>query len=48
MPKIHDKNIIRLENDEIPKFLDTVAAGQILMKIFIENGWYEKYKFEKK
>ena len=28
------------------KFLDTVVAGQILMKIFIENGWYEKYKFD--
>lgn len=28
------------------KFLDTVPAGQILMDIFIENGWYEKYKFD--
>lgn len=28
------------------KFLDTVAAGQILMKIFIENGWYETYKYD--
>lgn len=27
MPKIHDKNIIRLESDEIPKFLDTVETG---------------------
>lgn len=28
------------------KFLDTVPAGQILMDIFIENGWYEMYKFD--
>lgn len=28
------------------KFLDTVPAGQILMDIFIENGWYETYKFD--
>jgi len=27
MPKLHDKNIIRLESDEIPKFLDTVETG---------------------
>ena len=28
------------------KFLDTVPAGQILMDIFIENGWYDQYKFD--
>lgn len=28
------------------KFLDTVAAGQILMDIFIENDWYDMYKFD--
>ena len=28
------------------KFLDTVAAGQILIDIFIENGWYDMYKFD--
>ncbi len=28
------------------KFLDTVPAGVILMDIFIENGWYEMYKFD--
>ena len=28
------------------KFLDTVKAGQILMDIFIENGWYDAYKFD--
>ncbi|WP_296881465.1 glycosyltransferase family 2 protein [uncultured Methanobrevibacter sp.] len=28
------------------KFLDTVPAGQILMDIFIENGWYDIYLFD--
>ena len=28
------------------KFLDTVPAGQILMEIFTENGWYETYRFD--
>lgn len=28
------------------KFLDTVEAGQILMDIFIENGWYDIYRFD--
>lgn len=28
------------------KFLDTVPAGQILMDIFIENGWYDMYLFD--
>ena len=27
MPKLHEKNIIRLETDEIPKFLNTVESG---------------------
>ena len=27
MPKIHEKSIIRLESDEIPKFLNTVEFG---------------------
>ena len=27
MPKIHEKSIIRLESDEIPKFLNTVESG---------------------
>ncbi len=29
-PKLHDKNIIRLERDEIPKFLDEVDSGDDL------------------
>lgn len=28
------------------KFLDTVEAGQILMDIFIKNGWYDMYLFD--
>lgn len=28
------------------KFLDTVPAGQELLRIFIENGWYDLYKFD--
>lgn len=28
------------------KFFDTVPAGQVLMRIFIENGWYDAYKFD--
>jgi hypothetical protein len=28
------------------KFLDTVRAGQILMDIFIKNGWYDAYKYD--
>ena len=28
------------------KFLDTVGAGQILMDIFVENGWYDMYLFD--
>ena len=27
MPKLHDKPIIRLEKDEVYKFLDTVESG---------------------
>ena len=28
------------------KFLDTVPAGQILIDIFMENGWYDVYLFD--
>ena len=27
-------------------YLDTVPAGQELMRRFVENGWYEDYKFD--
>ena len=39
----HDESITHVVDE---KFLDTVPAGQELMKIFIENGWYDAYKFD--
>ena len=39
----HDDSITHVVDE---KFLDTVAAGQTLMKIFIENRWYDAYKFD--
>ena len=39
----HDASITHVVDG---KFLDTVPAGQVLMRIFIENGWYEMYKFD--
>jgi glycosyltransferase involved in cell wall biosynthesis len=39
----HDESITHVVDE---KFLDTVAAGQVLMKIFIENDWYDMYKFD--
>ena len=39
----HDASITHVVDE---KFLDTVPAGQELMRIFIENGWYDQYKFD--
>lgn len=39
----HDASITHVVDG---KFLDTVPAGQVLMRIFIENDWYEMYKFD--
>ena len=39
----HDGSITHVVDE---KFYDTVEAGQVLMRIFIENGWYEQYKFD--
>lgn len=39
----HDASITHVVDG---KFLDTVPAGQELMRIFIENGWYDLYKFD--
>lgn len=39
----HDESITHVVDE---KFLDTVAAGQVLMRIFIENGWYDMYKYD--
>ncbi len=39
----HDASITHVVDE---KFLDTVPAGQELIRIFIENGWYDAYKFD--
>ena len=39
----HDESITHVVDE---KFLDTVPAGQRLIEIFIENGWYDTYKFD--
>ena len=39
----HDESITHIVDC---KFLDTVPAGQEMMKRFIENGWYDAYKFD--
>ena len=39
----HDESITHVVDC---KFLDTVPAGQRLMEIFIENEWYDTYKFD--
>lgn len=39
----HDKSITHIVDC---KFLDTVPAGQEMMRRFVENGWYEEYKFD--
>lgn len=39
----HNESITHIVDE---KFLDTVPAGQILIDIFIKNGWYEQYKFD--
>ncbi|WP_458454913.1 glycosyltransferase family 2 protein [Methanobrevibacter sp.] len=39
----HDGSITHVVDE---KFFDTVAAGQVLMRIFIDNGWYDMYKYD--
>jgi glycosyltransferase involved in cell wall biosynthesis len=39
----HTKSITNVVDE---KFFDTVPAGQALMRIFIENGWYDTYKYD--
>ncbi|WP_407376957.1 glycosyltransferase family 2 protein [Methanobrevibacter sp.] len=39
----HDGSITEVVDS---KFLDTVRAGQILMDIFVKNGWYDMYTFD--
>ena len=39
----HESSITNVVDE---KFFDTVPAGQELMRIFIENGWYDMYKYD--
>lgn len=39
----HDGSITHVVDG---KFLDTVAAGDVLFDIFVENGWYDTHKFD--
>lgn len=39
----HDASITHVVDE---KFLDTVPAGRELITRFIENGWYDTYKFD--
>ena len=39
----HTKSITNVVDE---KFFDTVPAGQVLLDIFIKNGWYDAYKFD--
>lgn len=39
----HEASITNVVDE---KFLDTVPAGQELLRIFIENQWYDAYKFD--
>ncbi len=39
----HDASITHVVDGQ---FLDTVPAGQELIRIFIENDWYDAYKFD--
>lgn len=39
----HSRSITNVVDE---KFFDTVPAGQVLMDIFIKNGWYDAYKFD--
>ena len=43
---VRRKHTSSITNVVDEKFFDTVPAGQMLMRIFIENGWYDAYKFD--
>ena len=42
MPKIHDKNIVRLDSDEVARLLDEVESGESLTKQ--QQNFHEKTK----
>lgn len=43
---VRRKHLDSITNRVDEKFFDTVRAGQILMDMFIQNGWYERYKYD--
>ena len=43
---VRRKHTSSITNVVDEKFFDTVPAGQVLMRIFIENGWYDAYKYD--
>lgn len=43
---VRRKHTSSITNVVDEKFFDTVPAGQELMRIFIENGWYDTYRFD--
>lgn len=43
---VRRKHVESITNVVDEKFFDTVAAGQVLMRIFIENGWYDTYRYD--
>ena len=43
---VRRKHTSSITNVVDEKFYDTVPAGQELMRIFIENEWYDAYKFD--
>lgn len=43
---VRRKHASSITNVVDEKFFDTVPAGQELMRIFIENGWYDAYKYD--
>ena len=43
---VRRKHVESITNVVDEKFFDTVAAGQVLMDIFIKNGWYDTYRYD--
>ena len=43
---VRRKHVESITNVVDEKFFDTVRAGQILMDIFIKNGWYDTYRYD--
>lgn len=43
---VRRKHTSSITNVVDEKFFDTVPAGQVLIDIFIKNGWYDAYKYD--